>query len=110
FDQNTYLQKGVLCIFIKGKEQDEIYSDNEGFAHSKLSDCDTINVMHTLYPDVTTTIKSSAANRNNYFELILNPSLAEVSFKDFFLTIKDNTLTGSLPYLFESEQSIFVKR
>ena len=109
-DNNTYLNHGVMCIFIRGKENETVYSNNEGTAHSSLADCDTIYAMHTLYPDVPSTIKGGKANKNNYFELTLNPSMAEVSFKDFYLGWEPGTLTGSLPYLFEAEQSTFIKR
>jgi hypothetical protein len=54
-------------------------------------------------------IKSNAGNKNNYFELSLNPSLAELSFTDFTLHIDGEDLTGSLPWLFEREKAVFVK-
>ena len=109
-DKNQYLQKSIACVFIKGKQEEVVYSDAKGIAHSSLSECDSIIAVHMLFPDAPTAIKSSSANKNNYFEATLNPSLAAVSFKDFVLTKKDDSLVGSLPYLFESEQSVFVKK
>jgi hypothetical protein len=84
-------------------------SDAEGKMHSNLNDCDSVFVFHTLFPDVPTLIKKGAGDRNNYFELGLNPSLAELSFQDFTLSISPEGLTGSLPWLFEREKAIFIK-
>ena len=109
-DKNTYLNRNVMCVFIKGNKNETVYSNEEGTAHSELTDCDTIYAMHTLYPDVASAIKTGGPNKNNYFELTLNPSMAEVSFKDFYLTCEPGTLTGSFPFLFETKQSTFIKR
>ena len=109
-DKNSALQQRVLCIFKKGSEQQEAYSDSKGLAHSTLTNCDTVMVMHLLFPDVPTTIKSGNDDKFNYFEVALNPSLAELSFQGFSLAIEGDTLTGSLPYIFESEKSTFTKR
>ena len=109
-DVNPIFIQTVLCLFKSHDKQDIQYSDNKGYAHSDLPNCDTILVMHTLFPDIMTTIKPAEANnKNNYFELTLNPSLIEVCFKDFPLTIEGDTLTGSMPYIFEREKSVFKK-
>jgi hypothetical protein len=106
---NTALLRNIVGFFKKGTELDQQFSDDQGMIHSKLGSCDTIFIMHSLFPDVPTLIKSKAADKNNYFELTLNPSLAELSFKDFILTIDGEELTGSLPWLFEREKAVFVK-
>lgn len=104
------LQSNVLCIFMKGEERDSVYSDNNGVAFSPLTNCDSIIAMHMLFPDEFSIIKTDAGNPNDFFELSLNPSLAELSFKNFLLTVNGTTLSGSLPYLFESEMSVFEKK
>lgn len=109
-DENPALIRGIVCLFIKGKEQEQVYTDEAGTAHSTIINCDTIFVLHTLYPDVLTTVKAGGDSKDNYFKLTLNPSLASVSFTDFALTIEGDRLIGSLPYLFESDRSVFVKR
>ena len=110
-DNNPVLVQSVFCMFIKGEEKDIQYSDHEGIAHSAMTGCDTIFVMHRMFPDILTTVKyKDSSNKNNYFELALNPSLAEVCFKDFEMTIDKDTLSGSMPYLFEKEKSFFVKQ
>jgi hypothetical protein len=106
---NQALLRNIVGFFIKGSEQDQQFSDDQGMVHSKLGDCDSVLVLHTLFPDVPTLIKSKAENKNNYFELTLNPSLAELSFRDFTLHIEGEEITGSLPWLFEREKAVFVK-
>jgi hypothetical protein len=107
-DKNPYLIRNVAGIFKKGAEQDQQFSDQDGYMHSNLADCDTIYVIHTLFPDVPTIIKKKEP-KNNYFEISLNPSLEAVSFQDFTLSIDPEGLTGSLPWLFERDKAIFVK-
>ncbi len=109
-DPNRILQSNVICMFIKGGTQEFETTDDNGVAHSPLADCDTISVMHALFPDAVTIIKSGSNAKENYFELSLNPSLAELSFQGFVLKIDGDKLTGSLPYLFEQENSTFQKR
>ncbi len=109
-ESNPALQANVLCIFMKGTERDSIYSNNNGLAFSSLTNCDSIIAMHTLFPDEFSIIKSDASNKNDFFELSLNPSLAELSFRNFILTIDGESLSGSLPYLFESEVAVFVRQ
>src|SRR4030095_631661 len=50
--QNSHLLRNVLGIFKKGAEQDQQFSNNEGYIHSDLKDCDSVFVIHTLFPDV----------------------------------------------------------
>jgi hypothetical protein len=107
-DRNVYLIRNVVGIFKKGSEQDQQFSDQDGYMHSNLADCDTIYVIHTLFPDAPTFINKNEP-QNNYFEISLNPSLAEVSFQDFTLSIGPDGLTGNMPWLFEREKAVFVK-
>ena len=107
-DRNPYLIRNVVGIFKKGNEQDQQFSNNDGYMHSDLKECDSIMVIHTLFPDVPTFIKK-AQPKNNYFELTLNPSLAQLSFRDFTLSINREGLRGNLPWLFEREEAVFVK-
>jgi len=71
-----------------GKQQ-EAYSDETGAVHSDLAHCDTIYVLHNLFPDVPTLVKDEK-NENNQFVLSLNLSLEQVSFKDIYLKIIDS--------------------
>lgn len=106
------LIKNVQCIFEKGSQQDIQYTDSEGLAHSLLEDCDNIFVMHLLYKDSLTAVVKGRTkeDHNNRYELTLNPSLEEICLKDIKLVINGDTLTGSLPYLWEQEKSVFIKQ
>jgi hypothetical protein len=81
--------------------------------------------VHSLFPDVPTVIcpgepaemhrdvaamASQPGGANNYFELTLNTSLAEVSFQDISLSITDEGLVAALPYLFERKKVLFTKQ
>jgi len=62
---NNYLIKNILCIFIVDGKQQEAYSDDNGEVHVALSICDTIFVIHSLYPDIPTLIKDKENDNNN---------------------------------------------
>jgi hypothetical protein len=116
-DTNPFLVRSILCIFYKDGEKDVQFSDCQGKAYSHLEDCDTIAVVHSLFPDVPTVIcpdgpatTSQPGGANNYFELTLNTSLAEVSFQDISLSITDEGLVAILPYLFERKKVLFTKQ
>ena len=124
-DTNPFLVRSILCIFYKDGEKDVQFSDCQGKAYSHLEDCDTIAVVHSLFPDVPTVIcpgepagihrgvavtASQPGGANNYFELTLNTSLAEVSFQDISLSITDEGLVAALPYLFERKKVLFTKQ
>lgn len=107
-DTNPFLVRSILCIFCKDGEKDVQFSDCQGKAYSHLEDCETIAVVHSLFPDVPTVICQDGSN--NYFELTLNTSLAEVSFQDISLSITDEGLVAALPYLFERKKVLFTKQ
>ena len=136
-DMNPFLVRSILCIFYKDGEKDVQFSDCQGKAYSHLEDCDTIAVVHSLFPDVPTVIcpgepaaihwgepagihrggpasqpggVNNSGGVNNYFELTLNTSLAEVSFQDISLSITDEGLVAALPYLFERKKVLFTKQ
>jgi hypothetical protein len=106
-DPNSALRKEIVCNFKKGNEMDLQYTDGEGLAHSRLDGCDSILLVHPLYPDIPTVI---LPGKENHFEGVLNPSLADCSFRGFILTLDKDTLTGSLPYLFEREEVVFIRQ
>lgn len=108
-DANAYLTHHVLCLFKKGDHYDQQYSDDQGIVHSKLTDCDSIFVMSTLFPDAMTLVKDDFDKTNNYFELTLNPSLAQVSFKSVTPRIDKDCIVLEMPFLFERAQAVFVK-
>jgi len=106
---NTALLRHITAVFKKGNETDQQYSDETGRMHTAIVNCDTIYVAHTLFPDMPTLIYPTAGKNENYFELTMNPSLAELSFSGFVLQMNGEDLEGSLPWLFEREKAVFEK-
>lgn len=108
-DANPFLLKNILCIFLNKGKQQVAYSDDEGIANMHLSNCDTIYVLHPLFPDIPTLIKDEK-NDNNKFELNLNPTLAQVSFKGIdFKIVSEKEITCLSNYFMEMEKIKFVK-
>ena len=106
---NKYLVQNILCIFLTGGKRQEAYTDNNGEASADLAHCDTIYVQHTLFPDILTLVKDKA-NDNNRFELSLNPSLEQVSFKGIDFKIEDDKTLTCLPnYFLDMPDIKFVK-
>jgi hypothetical protein len=84
------------------------YTDNSGKAHLAVPHCDKLYVQHALFPDVLTLIKDSD-NANNYFELTLNSTLSQVSFKGIDFTIEDDRITCLSNYFMLLEDIVFLK-
>lgn len=92
-DKNPVLINQVRVIFVKGDSA--VYEDitgNTGKLETEKFDCDKIYLQHPFFPDIGTLIKDEN-NNNNYFQVTLNPSLQQVSFKGIDFVIKGNSLT-----------------
>lgn len=94
-----YLTANIRCIFQSGDQREEVVSDSKGQVQTSIPACDNIYVQHLLYPDIVTQVKV-AANQNNQFELSLNPSLEQLSFKGIDLTIEEDGSLSCLPNYF----------
>ena len=105
---NKYLVDHIRVICFIGEEHYEDVTGSSGEVHIDLPRCDRIYLQHGLFPDVVTQIKDEA-NENNYFELSLNPSLEQVSFKGVDLKIEGDRLTCLPNYLMPLEGIAFVK-
>jgi hypothetical protein len=109
-DPNPYLVNNVLCICLIDGKQKEAYTNSKGEVHLDLPKCDSIYVQHPLFPDVPTLIKDKK-NDNNSFTLLLNPSLASVSFKGIdFKIVNDKTITCYPNYFMPIDGIKFVKK
>ena len=108
-DQNKYLVKNIVCIFMADGKQQQAYSDENGQVNMELGHCDTIYALHTLFPDVPTLVKDKN-NNNKSFVLSLNPSLEQVSFKDIHFRIIDGkTIECSNNYFIDADDIRFIK-
>jgi hypothetical protein len=93
FHAQRYLTENIRCVFQAGEQKTEVISDSQGLVVTELIQCDHIFVQHLLYPDIFTQVKDPA-NLNNHFELSLETSLEQVSFKGIDFTIEaDGSLT-----------------
>jgi len=105
---NPYLVENVRCLYFVGDKQHEEWSDSRGEIKIPVQECEKIYLQHALYPDVASLIKD-ADNDNNYFELELNPSLEQVSFKGIDLHIEGDALTCLPNYFLPMEGIVFEK-
>ena len=105
---NKQLFYGVSCIYYMGNYSYEATPDAEGIIELPAEKIDTIYLQHLYFPDIPTLIKD-VNNANTYFEVSMNKSLMEVSFKGIDLFIKDNTLTWLPNYLIPAEGIYFLK-
>ncbi len=106
---NPWLVQNVVGIFKKGDHSDRQMSDDKGIIRSSMTECDSIFVGHTLFPDVMTSIKGPNDKNNNYFDLSLNPSLAYLTFKGIDLRLDKGRIVVVMPWLFETEEAFFEK-
>jgi len=107
---NQYLLKNIVCIFIVNGKQQEAHSDSNGEVHVDLERCDSIYVLHNLYPDVPTLVKDEK-NDNTRFTLQLNPSLEQISFKGIdFKIVNNKTITCLNNYFMDASDIIFIKQ
>jgi hypothetical protein len=106
---NKYLLKNIVCIFVADGKGQEAYSNENGEVNVDLAHCDTIYVVHNLYPDIPTLVKDEK-NNNNRFTLGLKPSLEQVSFKGIdFKIIDDKTISCLNNYFMDATDIKFVK-
>ena len=73
-----------------------------------MNDIEEIYLLHLWYPDFPTLFKKKES-RDNYFEVELNASLLEISFKGIDLYIKADALYCLPNYFLPFEIIHFVK-
>ena len=105
---NPYLQKHILALVIENGKEKYFESDENGIITISVSSCEKIYLQYTLFPDVFSLIKDES-NDNNWFEVELQPSLAEVSFKGIDLILKGDELICPSNYFLQMENIRFVK-
>jgi len=107
-DANPMLAQYVKCIVFNGQEKAIEFMNSKGELHLSTSHADKIYLQHELFPDIATEIKNES-NDNNYFEVSLNPSLQQVSFKGIDFKIENQTLTCLPNYFMPFDNIRFVK-
>jgi hypothetical protein len=107
-DPNSYLIGDIICISVQGNKKTQYESNQDGIIQIPEEKVDIIYAQHQLFPDALSVIKEEA-NQNNYFQLALKPSLAEVSFKGIDLFISGDEL-HMLPNYFMPFENIVYKK
>ncbi|MEP7171543.1 MAG: hypothetical protein ABI855_19385 [Bacteroidota bacterium] len=107
-EKNQYLLKHVIAVVVADEKENVFESDEIGEIEIDLKHCDKIYLQHQLFPDALTQIKDST-NNNNYFEVTLNPSLQQVSFKGIDFFIDGDNLHCLTNYFLPFENITFVK-
>ena len=102
---NSMLVQNIRCFVLMGDKREEAVTDSHGRIQLDIPHCDSIYLQHLLYPDIVTLVKSPE-NINNHFELSLNPSLEQVSFKGIDFTIEEDGSLSCLPNYFMSMPGI----
>lgn len=108
-EQNQYLAEMVKCVVLNGNKQDEFFADRNGLIQIDLPKAEKIYLQHQLFPDILSLIKDEN-NHNTYFEVTLNPTLQNVSFKGIDLTIDADTLHMPINYFMPFKNIRFVKQ
>lgn len=107
-DANKYLLRHIIAVAMVKDKEHVFESDENGIINVGLPQCDKIYLQHQLFPDVLSLIKDEN-NGNNYFEITLNPSLAQVSFKGIDLIIDGDELKCLPNYFIPLENIRFIK-
>ena len=107
-EKNKYLLRHIIAVAMVGGKENVFESDENGVIEIDLKHCDKLYLQHQLFPDVLSLIKDEN-NSNNYFEVTLNPSLQQVSFKGIDFFIDGNELHCNTNYFMPFENITFVK-
>lgn len=105
---NPMMIDRVRCAVLYQKEKRDFESDREGYIRTDLKEADDIYLQHPMFPDVMCQIKD-AQNKNNYFEVELNPSLQKVSFKGIDFQIEEDFITCFPNYFMPIEHIRFFR-
>ncbi|HKR07489.1 MAG TPA: hypothetical protein VJY62_22835 [Bacteroidia bacterium] len=107
-EKNKYLLRHIIAVAMTGEKENVFESDENGEIEIDLKHCDKLYLQHQLFPDALSLIKDEN-NSNNYFEVTLNPSLQQVSFKGIDFFIDGDELHCNTNYFMPFENITFVK-
>ena len=97
------MNKNILpymqCIVFNGEHKEYYSANNEGIIAIDIEHCDKIYMKNEIFPDIPTLIKDEK-NDNNRFEVTLQPSVQQLSFKGIDFKIEDDNSLSCLPNYF----------
>lgn len=108
---NPFLLHNVLCLVKnEGEEDAGFWSDAKGVINIETAKADQLFLQHGVFKDIFTPVKDKD-NHNNYFEVTLETSLGQVSFKGIDLFIEEDGSLSCYPNYFMPFKNIrFVKQ
>jgi hypothetical protein len=107
-EPNAYLAKYVLGIYFSGDQQQAAVCNESQEIIIPDTACTKIYLQHQLFPDILTLIKDEQTDAN-YFEVTLNPSLQQVSFKGIDLVVEEDGLHCLSNYFMPVDNIVFRK-
>jgi hypothetical protein len=107
-DANPHLKSYVVAFYGTPDAFEVARADSDGRIVIPDADPKQVYLRHELYVDIPTLIRDEG-NANTYFEVGMNPSLAEVSFKAIDLFITEDGLTCHPNYFMPFERILFEK-
>jgi hypothetical protein len=107
-DDNPHLKSYVVAFYGTPDAFEVVRADKDGRIVIPDADPKQVYLRHELYVDIPTLIRDEG-NPNTYFEVGMNPSLAEVSFKGIDLFITENGLACHPNYFMPFERILFEK-
>lgn len=105
---NEYLAQYAMCIVMKGEKAEAFMADKNGIIKFDADKDVKLYLKHELYPDIPTLIKDEN-NTSTQFEVKLNESLQQLSFKGIDLFIKGDELTWHPNYFIAADNVRFIK-
>lgn len=108
-DPNPHMAGYVLAIyFIKGQQQVAECNNRQEIIINEAA-VEQIYLQHQLFPDIACLIKDGSTDAN-HFEITLNRSLEQVSFKGVDLFIKEDGLHCYPNYLIPLPNIVFTRQ
>lgn len=107
-DPGPHMKSYVVAFYGTPDAFEVAEADKDGRIIIPASDPKQVFLRHELYVDIPTLIREEG-NPNTYFEVGMNPSLAEVSFKGIDLLITEDGLTCHPNYFMPFERILFEK-
>ncbi len=105
-DPGPHMKSYVVAFYGTPDAFEMAKADKDGRIVIPDSDPKQVYLRHELYVDIPTLIREEG-NTNTYFEVAMNPSLAEVSFKGIDLFITEDGLTCHPNYFMPFERILF---
>ncbi|MFN8280284.1 MAG: hypothetical protein U0V49_08385 [Saprospiraceae bacterium] len=106
---NPHLFSTMEGLVFVGDQKLSFESDKNGVVKIDLPHCDKIYVRNRIFPDIPTLVKDEH-NTNNRFEVMIQESALQVSFKGIdFKILDENTITCYPNYLIPLEGIEFHK-